>query len=52
MFTFKKKHTGWAWWLHLYSQLLRRLRQDDHKFETSLGYTVNNCLTKNSNKPK
>lgn len=35
----------------LWSQLLRRLRQEDHLnlFEASLGNTVSLCLTKNLN---
>jgi hypothetical protein len=27
-------------------QLLRRLRQEDHKYEASLGYVVRPCLKK------
>jgi hypothetical protein len=29
---------------HAYNPALRRLRQKDPEFETSLGYTVRSCL--------
>jgi hypothetical protein len=31
---------------------LRRLRQEDHKLEASLGYTVSPCLRKKESKEK
>jgi hypothetical protein len=31
---------------------LRRLKQEDHKFEASLGYTVRLCLKNHANKQK
>jgi hypothetical protein len=35
-----------AWWFIPVISALRRLRQEDHEFETSLGYTVKPCLKK------
>lgn len=37
-----------AWWWYAHNQL-QRLRQEDYKFETSLGYTVRSCLYKRKN---
>jgi hypothetical protein len=36
--------TNWEWWLCLPSQLLRRLRQEDLMFKSSLGNRVRPCL--------
>jgi hypothetical protein len=38
-----------AWWFIPVISALRRLRQEDHEFETSLGYTVKPCLKKKKN---
>jgi hypothetical protein len=40
-----------VWWYVSLIPALKRLRQEDNKFEASLGYTANPCLkTKNQNK--
>jgi hypothetical protein len=31
---------SWAWWLTPVISVLRRLRQEDHKFSANLDYTV------------
>jgi hypothetical protein len=35
-----KPYWGQVWWLKPVISALRRLRQEDHKFEVSLGYTA------------
>jgi hypothetical protein len=38
--------TSWAWWYASIISALGKLRQEDHKFETSLGYVERPCLKK------
>jgi hypothetical protein len=42
----------WAWQYMPIIPALGRLRQEDHKLETSLGYTVSLCLKKKSTSKK
>jgi hypothetical protein len=41
---------SWVWWDIPVILALKRLRQEDLKFESSLGYAVNSCL-KNKTTP-
>jgi hypothetical protein len=36
----------WAWWYTSVILALRKLRQEDQEFETSLDYTARTCLKK------
>jgi hypothetical protein len=41
-----------TWWHMPIIPALGRLKQEDHKFEASLGYIVRSCLKKKKNKRK
>lgn len=44
---------SWVWWHMPIIPVLKRLRQKDHKLETSLGYIVRSCyLSPNPRKKK
>jgi hypothetical protein len=42
----KSSNRSWAWWCMPIIPEHRRMRQEDHKMEPGLGYTVKLCLKK------
>jgi hypothetical protein len=44
----KEKTWSQAWWCTPVIPALGRLRQEDHKFQTSLGYTMRPCPPKSN----